>query len=109
MAEVDLGIGLRALLGRQQRHRPGPGAGYFEWAIRAPLGDRLLPPPSPRRVAVIASWEDDAALDEFFACDPLGSALAGGWHARFLPLRVFGAWPRMPGLPDPALPDDPEE
>ncbi|HVV89791.1 MAG TPA: hypothetical protein VHB53_04800, partial [Solirubrobacterales bacterium] len=32
-----------------------------------------------------------------------------GWHVRMRPLRVFGAWPAMPGLPERPVPVDDDE
>jgi hypothetical protein len=37
---------------------------------------------------------------ERFASHPLAEELAGGWHARMEPLRVFGSWPGLEGLPN---------
>jgi hypothetical protein len=52
---------------------------------------------------MIAAWDEDRALEEFLATDPVGERFAAGWHARFEPLRVSGAWPEMPGLPEHEL------
>lgn len=86
-----------------------PGLTYAESVFSAPLRAQRLPRPGPGRVGLIAAWEDDAALDEFLSGHPLATRLSGGWQVRLEPRRVFGAWPRMPGLPERELPVDDEE
>ena len=71
--------------------------------LGADLTPRLAPAPRPGRVGLVAAWEDDAALERFLAADRLARALAGGWHVRLAPLRAWGAWRALPGLPGPAL------
>lgn len=66
-------------------------------AVTAPLGGSLRPSPQAGRLALVAFWDDDAALDRFLADHPMAEALSGGWHVRLDPLRAFGSWP---GLPD---------
>ena len=85
-----------------------PGLRYAETAITAALG-RRLPSPRPGRVAMIAAWDDDAAVDAFLADHPLAAPLAGGWQVRLEPLRIYGAWSGLPDLPDQELPVDPDE
>ena len=58
---------------------------------------------------MIASWDDDAALDEFLAGHPLADRLSGGWHVRLEPLHVYGSWSGFPDLPAQELPVDDEE
>jgi hypothetical protein len=86
-----------------------PGLIYAEPVTTAPLDGRIPPRPRPGRVGLIAAWEDDAALDRFLLGHPVASSLAGGWHVRLQPLRVFGAWAGMPGLPSRPLPIDDDE
>lgn len=76
---------------------------YAETVFTAPLGDGILPKPNLGTVALIAAWEDDAALDRF-SDHPVAQALADGWQARMAPLRVSGEWPQMPGLPERQIP-----
>jgi hypothetical protein len=105
-------VGLRAaptVLRKPPRPDAVPGLTYAETTITAPLGGGLLPSPSFSRVGMIAAWEDDGALEEFSRSHPLAERLAGGWQVRLQPLRVFGAWSGMPGLPAKALPVDDEE
>jgi hypothetical protein len=85
-----------------------PGMTYAETVFAADLGNRL-PLPRPGRAGLIAAWDDDRALDRFLAGHPFAQRLAGGWHARLQPLRCFGSWERMPGLPEKALPVDDDE
>jgi hypothetical protein len=87
--------------------RPGrvPGLTYAETTTTAPLGAPLLPPRQLGQVGMIAAWESDAALEAFGrSAHPVARHLAGGWQVRLEPLRVFGAWAGMPGLPARALP-----
>jgi hypothetical protein len=86
--------------------RPGevPGLTYAETTTTAALGEPLLPPKQLGRIGMIAAWEDDEALDRFCDRHPLAPRFAGGWQVRLQPLRVFGSWAGMPGLPARELP-----
>ena len=83
------------------RKAPAPGsiAGLRNAGVglAAPLRSAFLPSVQFGRVALIAFWDDDAALDRFLAQHPLAAKLASGWHLRLAPLRAYGSWP---GLPD---------
>ena len=83
------------------RTRPKVGAvtglRHADVALCAPLRASVRPTLTPGRVALVASWEDDAALDAFLDHHELAARLAGGWRVRLEPLRAFGSWP---GLPD---------
>ncbi len=85
-----------------------PGMTYAEPAFTAPLG-RRFPRPHPSRIALIAAWDDDAALDRFLAGHPLAERMASGWHVRLEPRRCFGSWSGMPDLPAKELPVDDDE
>jgi hypothetical protein len=85
-----------------------PGMTAAEPAFTAPLGERV-PRPSPSRIGLIAAWEDDAALDRFLAGHPLAERLSNGWHTRLEPLRCFGSWAALPGLPEKELPVESDE
>jgi hypothetical protein len=85
-----------------------PGMTYAEPAFTVPLGSRV-PRPHPRRIGLIAAWDDDAALDRFLNGHPVGRTVAAGWHARLEPLRCFGSWSALPGLPEKELPVEDEE
>ncbi len=91
--------------------KPGrvPGLTYCETVTRAPLGEPLLPPRQLRPVGMIAAWESDGALERFCRDHPVARRLAGGWQVRLQPLRVFGSWAGMPGLPVRPLPVAEEE
>jgi hypothetical protein len=102
---VDAGIP-RVLTALRHRPRPDavPGLRYAETTVTARQGGSGVPL-YPGRFGLIAAWDDDRALDDFSRGDhPLASPLAGGWQARLEPLRVSGAWPAMPGLPERKLP-----
>jgi len=95
----------------RRRPLPGevPGLAYAETVISAPITDKLLPSPDLGRVGLIAAWEEETALEEFCASHQLGRRLAAGWQVRLQPLRVSGAWPQMPGLPERPLAVEDEE
>lgn len=102
---VDVGLP-RTLTALRRRPRPGSVSGlrYAETTVTARQGGSGLPL-YPGRFGLIAAWDDDAALDDFSrSADPLARLLLGGWHTRLEPLRVSGAWPAMPGLPERQLP-----
>ncbi len=85
-----------------------PGMSYAEPTFVAPLGKRL-PRPYAGRIALIAAWDCDVALDRFLDGHPFGERLAGGWYSRLEPLRCFGSWAGMPDLPTRELPMDDAE
>jgi hypothetical protein len=98
--------GVRATVGAI-RHTPSPGAvpGLRDarTLIAAPLGQS---PPVPQlgRRALVAFWEDEAALGAFLATDARAADLTGGWSVRLEPLRavsiVAGPWPGLtPDVP----------
>jgi hypothetical protein len=91
--------------------QPGrvPGLTYAQTTTTAALGEPLLPPKHFGRVGMIAAWESDAAFEDFCAGHPVARHLAGGWRVRLAPLRVFGSWAGLPGLPARAVPVDDEE
>ena len=91
--------------------KPGrvPGLTYAETTTTAALGEPLLPPKRFGRVGMIAAWESDDALDRFCRLHPVARHLSGGWQVRLEPLRVFGAWAGLPGLPARPLAVDDEE
>lgn len=97
LADVGKRTGLR-LLRRSPAPKDVPGLHYAALTICAPLGERLLPRPDAGRVALIAAWDDDGALDRFLAADPLAETMRGGWRTRLQPTHIFGAWPALDGL-----------
>jgi hypothetical protein len=103
LAEVGRVSGLR-LLRRTSPPAPTPGLRYGVLAAASPLGASRLPRPDPGRVALIAAWADDVAIDGFLASHPLAQALSGGWHTRLQPTHIFGAFPPLDGLVGEAQP-----
>lgn len=73
-----------------------PGLRQANVALTAPLKGSLRKSPQLGRAALIAFWDDDAALDRFLADDPLAQTMSGGWRVRLVPLRVHGTWPGVP-------------
>jgi len=98
-----------AVLLRPPRPERVPGLTYAATTTTAPLGAPLLPPTQLGRVGMIAAWENDGALERFSRSHPVAAHLAVGWQVRLRPLRVFGAWAGMPGLPSRPLPVDDAE
>jgi hypothetical protein len=86
-----------SLLRRTPRPSSTPGLLDATVALAAPLRSPFLPSPDLGRVALVAFWAEDDALDEFLGTDPLAAALDGEWHARLEPVRAHGSWPGLPG------------
>ncbi len=86
-----------------------PGLTYSESALSTPLRDGPVPRPGPGRFGLIAAWDDDSAFDDFLDNHPLAERLAGGWHVRLEPVRLYGFWSGMPGLPKRERPVDDDE
>jgi hypothetical protein len=107
IAKIGPRRGVRALASRPRAGHV-EGLRYAETVFTAPLGGGILPKADLGTVALIAAWDDEAALDRFSE-HPLARELAGGWQARMEPLRVSGEWPAMPGLPERQLPVDDDE
>jgi heme-degrading monooxygenase HmoA len=101
--------GLRAYLRGAPKADAVPGLAYAEAVLTAPLTSAVLPKPTLAEVGLIASWDDDEHLDRFLADPALAGPFASGWHVRMRPVRVFGAWPKMPGLPKQETPVDDDE
>ncbi|MFJ9466026.1 spheroidene monooxygenase [Streptomyces caniferus] len=98
---ADIGVrAARSVLRERPRPDITPGLRYAETTLTGAIaaGPPVL---RPGRAALLAAWEDDAALDRFLAEDPLPRRLADGWHVRLQPLRLAGAWPAMPLEIDP--------
>jgi hypothetical protein len=92
-------VGARSALSVARRApRPAEVSGlrHANVAITAPLSASLLGRPDLGRVALVAFWDDDSALDRFLSGHPMATKLAGGWHIRLAPLRAFGSWPGLP-------------
>ncbi|HEX5713340.1 MAG TPA: hypothetical protein VFX85_08520 [Solirubrobacterales bacterium] len=108
IAELGAGAAARVLL-RPPKPSAVPGLTYAVTTTTAPLGEPLLPPRRLGQVGMLAAWESDAAIDAFERSHPVAARLAAGYRMRLQPLRAFGAWAGMPGLPKQALPVDEEE
>jgi len=110
LVEAGKLAGLR-LLRRTTPSDPPPGLRYGVLAAASPLGANRLPRPDPGRVALIAAWDDDNAIDRFLADHPLARTLRGGWHTRLAPTHIFGSYPPLAGLvgdmPPAMSPDEP--
>ncbi|MHB1536987.1 MAG: spheroidene monooxygenase [Solirubrobacteraceae bacterium] len=85
------------------------GLTHAQTLLTAPLGGGLLPRPNPSEIALLASWEEESKLDRFLEDASLAGPFADGWHVRMRPLRVFGCWRAMPGLPTTPTEVEPDE
>jgi len=98
-------VGARSLV-RVMRGQPRPGEfeglRSIDVAVAAPLRASSLPSPQPGRVAMLAFWDDDAAIDRFESSHPVASMLADGWSVRLEALRRWGSWPGL----DESVPTD---
>lgn len=90
---------LPALLRKRLDSADVPGLTYAERVLSVPLRDGPVPRPGPGRFGLLAAWDDDRSLDGFLAGHPFAETLAAGWHARLEPVRLYGFWAGMPGLP----------
>lgn len=94
-------VGVRKALGvlfRGPKPKSVPGLRDADVATPAPLNGKNSAKPQFGRVALVAFWDDDAALDGFLASShKVARTLADGWRLRLAPLRAHGSWP---GLPD---------
>jgi hypothetical protein len=106
IAEVRTRRALR-LLAAPPRVQEVEGLRYADTVFTAPLGGGLSAP-DLGTVALLAAWDDEQALERF-ALHPIARQLAGGWQVRMAPLRVFGAWPGLDGLPERPLPVEDDE
>jgi hypothetical protein len=80
-------------LGRQPRPGAVRGLRQAILASAAPLSPAVLPTLQPSRLALVAFWDDEDALDAFLAEHRVGRVLADGWETRLEPVRMHGAWP----------------
>jgi hypothetical protein len=95
IADVGVGTSLKVL-----RKAPSPasvsGLRWANVALAAALDKSVLPKPMLGRVALVAFWDGDDALDRFLVDDPGAKPFAGGWRLRLDPLRAWGSWPGVP-------------
>src|SRR3954447_6350245 len=97
IASVHLAdVGIKKAVGAQPKvPKPAkvPGLRSARLGFAAPLRPQLLPKPNFSRLALIAFWDDDLAIDRFVADNPVAALFAGGWTVRLAPLRHHGSWP----------------
>jgi len=89
-------FGLSGVAFRGPRPSKIPGLLSAGGGPTSPLGPGLLPRLDPTRVAMVAFWESEQALDDYLTSDRVGRRLAEGWQARLAPLRAYGSWPGLP-------------
>jgi hypothetical protein len=109
------GLGLR----RSLRHLKGlhtsnpPGLRALLALGTAKFASRPLPSPTPRRIAVLAAWEDDDRVDDRWS-DAIGDLAAGArehWHveAEAIRARFSQPWKGWMPVDDGARPLEPSE
>ena len=110
VADLSAADTVRALRAHSGAQRV-PGMRMGDVLIAARLGGAPHRKAIPGRVALVAAWDDDAALDAWLERAPLAKRLAGGWHVRLQPLRAYGAWrsldPLFAGAEEPAEDGEP--
>lgn len=100
-------VGARTLVGALRRRPQPERVAGLRWADAAVLAALAATrPPSLRRVAMLAFWDDAEAASRFRRDDPLARPFAGGFHATLRLVRAVGSWPGVPpelatGRPDP--------
>ena len=94
IADIKRGEALKRIVKGPARIT-APGLRHANLGLAAPLGGGLRPKPDVGRLALIAMWDDDEAIDHFLTDAPIARTLAGGWHARLQPLRAHGSWPGL--------------
>lgn len=99
LAEVPRLVGARALL-RPPKILTGR-LDHIECMSLMRLGAPVLSPDRLQlhRLAVFAQWQDEEALTDFLAHDPLGSVLNQGWHVRLEFMRRWSGIAALAGLP----------
>ena len=88
-------IGPGAALFRAPKPAEVPGLLSADGGLTSILGPSFLPRLQPRRVAMIAFWDDNASLDAFLDSHDSARRFSDGWHARLEPLRAYGSWPGL--------------
>ena len=101
---------LRHLTLKNDSSHTFPGLTYAESMLVMELGSPVF---SPKRfqlgkLAMFAAWEDEDALDDYLATDPLGTKLADGWHVRMNFARRWGSIAALPELPTQVGDQDPD-
>lgn len=96
------------LIRRRPRPADSPGLRWADLLTPAPLG-KGAPRPNFGHAALVAAWDNDAALDYFLGNGAFASELAEGWSIRMQPLRAYGSWSALPDFPKgPAAHSDDE-
>lgn len=79
----DVGVSGLRQAGRFRHQGHGPdGPRHSRVLLAAPLPTGPTAPPQPGRVAHVAFWDDDEAIDTFEASHPIAELLDGGWSTR---------------------------
>ena len=85
---------------RRSAPDPGdvPGLLSSRNGVCAQFSHSFVPSPQLGREAILACWENEDAVDQFLADDPLGRVAVTGWHMRLELVRAVGMFPGMPGV-----------
>jgi hypothetical protein len=93
---ADLGAGgtIRSLLSTMPKAGDVDGLRWANVAALVPLA--ATRPPTLKRAALYAMWDDDEAARRFSVEHPLGQRFAGNaLHVSMRPIRAFGSWPGL--------------
>ena len=108
IATVDIAdIGARATL-RTLATGPRAAGGveglrWIEAVALAPLA--ATRPPSLRRAALLAFWDDDEAAKRFREEHPIAQRFASGIHLDLRPIRIVGSWTGLPNAAESVVDD----
>lgn len=100
---VDSGVAA-TLTRRVPKPATVPGLRWSRKALCGELSPGATPVPDLHRGALVAWWDDDAALDDFLAKDPRAQAYADGFTVRLHPVRGRASWPKADFDPLPPAP-----
>jgi hypothetical protein len=89
-------VGARVAFGRRGPDPSSvPGLRWARIVLSSSMRKHFMPPPEFTRAALLAFWDDDAALDAFEAEHTADALLSSGWRVRLAPLRAHGTWPGL--------------
>lgn len=107
-AKFNISMAVGALL-RPPAGNEIPGLNHAECMTKMTLGAPIFSPARMqlRNMTMFASWESQAAIDNFLGSTRLGRAFATGWHVRMEFLRRWGHISEFDGLAESVGEQDP--
>lgn len=100
IADVGAPATLRTLATARRATRDVLGLRWIEAVALAPLAASR--PPSLRRAALLAFWDDGDAAERFRGQHAIARRFSSGIHLDLRPIRIVGSWPGLPGATDVA-------